>query len=294
MLVTKRQLRKLILEAANNAQQITNSDEFIKEIFMKESLYRLTYLRRFITEFSMLLLTLREIAENWDLEIDKTLQHPDIKTSVDGVLSIGGNQIIFDSEFQENFLRPAGEIMTALHSILHDSTRRSLMSIQREFSKIVRAYNNEWFEYAKQGEADAMEDFLDFVGQYSISGSTTENPVIYIANEWKRSGYAMSNLVPKVDGVFASAGITPLALPEILETTAFFFKDAHLNEKLEKDIATKVGHINHYISYMLLNTKDEYANYIEEFITLVREEKPEVFASQLTINPDLDLSNGES
>ena len=99
----------------------------------------------------------------------------------------------------------------------------------------------------------------------------------------------MSNLVPKVDVVFASAGITPLALSEILETTAFFFKDAHLNEKLEKDITTKVGHINSYINYMLTNTKDEYGNYIEEFITLVREEKPEVFSSQLTVAPDLDI-----
>ena len=164
MKITRKQLRRLILEATNNIQQLPNSDEFIKEIFMKEPLYRLSYLRRFISEFSMFLLTLREIAENWDLEIDETLKHPDAKTSVDGVLSVGGKQIIFDSEFQENFLWPTGETITALHSMLHDSIRRSLMSIQREFSKIVRAYNNEWFEYAKQGEADAMEDFLDFVG----------------------------------------------------------------------------------------------------------------------------------
>ena len=275
MKLTRRQLRRLIRESTSQEQHV-DPDEFAKEFFMKESVYKLGYLRSIVRRLKKFIMSAIEFSEVWYRDIDK------------GLL-IGP---MFGREFQKEFLLPAKEYAVSLYWNL-STIENIIFQINDAFNQVVQKQDKStwsWLDYGVGlAYGDARIDYASFNDQYHTSDVTLENPITYIINTIKEAKYNILNIEPstEADLKFKDSintnlerfGIDkPLDLIETIKVTTELFT---LNTKdesytLEDFILDRIAHFDRE-TQKLSDLEGDYLNYIEDLVVLIKDEFPEEF-----------------
>ena len=189
MRLTKKQVIKLIKESLNDSQ---NSDNTIEKIILKECLYRLNYLKEFVTSFYLFIDDLNYFIDSYDEEIYAKMEILDARLASEDFESVS-MELRNLSELRKVLIDPAKiEIMKFYIHVKRLSLQISkCVQFLEALAGKVAKLSTDSIVWCNSGKYDGYADANEFIiANYSGDSGENINILQYIIDTWSSQDFS--------------------------------------------------------------------------------------------------------
>ena len=268
MRLTKKQIIKLIKESLNDSQ---NPDNTIEKIILKECLYRLNYLKEFVTSFYLFIDDLNYFIDSYDEEIYAKMEILDARLASEDFESVS-MELRNLSELRKVLIDPAKiEIMKFYIHVKRLSLQISkCVQFLEALAGKVAKLSTDSIVWCNSGKYDGYADANELIiANYSGDSGENINILQYIIDTWDSQDFIIGN----VDGVAASI------------LSQYNVSGLNTNSKLDAlvsfmDPGEAFGEFNNSMAYMGF-TEDRIEANLENINNLITQETPKFISSYM-------------